>query len=160
MKKIAIFCWMSMLTFNSLVWAKTLPIPTEIKTIEDSTPIQPRGTFYRCDGCHPALASEWFQLAYNDEMDEVVGLWYWDTKNDQKIELILLEQQVIADEEFGSVGEFKFPNSPFVYEFGAIDRFFNVTDSDGNRFEYEAEGFEEEDGDIRFFLLDLDFDLD
>lgn len=114
----------------------------EVEGVEMTNPIQPRGSIYRCDGCFPGLTSAWIQVAYNDDVDEIIGIWMWDVKNETKVQVEILEQEIIRGEENGAIGAFKYPGTNDVYGFGLIDVNCNLL-IDDNFYQYEYEGFEE-----------------
>lgn len=103
-----------------------------------------RGTIYRSDGFRPGVASEFIQVAYNDDFDRIVGIWYWNNRDQNKIRLEIVNQEVITGDEIsGAAGDLRFPGDSEVYGFGIVEGIFALTDSNDRRQEFDYEDFEE-----------------
>lgn len=99
------------------------------------TSVRPYGSIYSCDDCFPGLVASFYQYGMGED-GSIEGMWYWDNKNDDKTQLVILSQEFMEGEISGWVGEFKFPGNNDVYEFGIIEDRFTVT-QDGDFYEYE-----------------------
>lgn len=99
---------------------------------------RPRGTIYRCDGFRPGTASEWVQVAYADKENKIVGIWLWDSNNEKKVQVKILEQRFAEGEISGFAGTFEYPGGD-KYGFGIVEDRFNIsTDDQFQEFEYEG----------------------
>lgn len=93
--------------------------------------LTPKGTIYRCDGTYPGISSEWVQLDYNDETGMLRAIWYWNTKNEDKVQLTILNQESHDGEISGQTGQLKFDGNPTHYSFANIEDEFRLMDDDG-----------------------------
>ncbi len=114
-------------------------------TVENKTEvvqkeIQPSGNYYRSDGFHNGIASEWIQVKYKEDGSEVEAMWYWDTNTEGKIRLTILSQTSSDGEISATTGTLKFPSSKDEYSFVIIEDRFGLTDSDERYQEFEHEG--------------------
>jgi hypothetical protein len=100
---------------------------------------EPRGAIYRCDGFYNGIASEWIQVALSEDGSKIEGIWYWNTQDENKKMLQVLDYTVSQGEISGSSGKLAFPTGE-KYGFGQVEDRFNLTHEDGRlqEFEYES----------------------
>ena len=103
---------------------------------------EPRGVIYRSDGFHPGVASEWVQVAYNDERDQIIGIWYWSTADETKIPLKIIKVEFATGELGGVTGELSFTGDDEKIGFGMIEERFNFSFADERFQEFEYEDTE------------------
>ena len=112
--------------------------PTEVVNEEKQEDnLKPSGVIYSCDGFHNGIASEFIQILYSESGSKILGIWYWDTNNDNKIRLEVLSEE--HHDDLGAVnGKLKFPSSDDIYRFSQIEDWFSLTDSDdrAQQFDY------------------------
>lgn len=114
-----------------------------IESIEQSALIEHDETDYltltfRSDGFRPGLASEWIEVTLNPEENIIHSISYWSTANDDKIAIIVIEQEFFVDEISGYTGKIRFRTGD-MYEFGMIEDRFNLLDDYGLFQEYFLE---------------------
>lgn len=108
-------------------------------TTEATTAQEPNGPIYGCGDCFPGLRGSWYQVSIDWDANKIHGIWYWDSENEKKEELIVLEQHYSEGEEIsGYGGKMKFPSSGDVYDFGIVETNFNVSSGD-SFYQYEQE---------------------
>ncbi len=92
---------------------------------------------YRSDGFYPGMASEWLEVTYNADF-RLLQIDYWNTADETKQTLSILEQSFETGEISGYVGKLAFPGQAPI-AFGSIEDRFNLI-HDGDRFqEFELE---------------------
>lgn len=112
-----------------------------VQKTEQSAAAQPRGTIYRCDGFRPGVVSEWVQVDYDNDVNKIHGIWYWNTSDEKPLALTIIKQEFIDGEISGFTGELSFPGDKEIIGFGIIEDRFNLSYPDGRfqEFEYEYE---------------------
>lgn len=107
--------------------------------VQETAKAEPNGTIYGCDDCFPGLRGSWYQVDVDWDAKKIHGIWYWDTENEDKKEMKILEQEFSEGEEIsGFGGKFEFPSSGNVYDFGIVESNFNVSSGD-DFYQYELE---------------------
>lgn len=95
-------------------------------------------TFF-CYDCFPGLQGSWYQVDYDMESSMISGIWYWDSENESKIALKILEQKSENGGEISATtGKIQFPLSGDIYDFVIIENRLTISSGDVS-YDYEQE---------------------
>ncbi len=115
----------------------TPPVKQEAQTTKQSKSIT--SITFVCYDCYGGLQGSWYQVDYDMESMTISSMWYWDTENENKKALKILEQKHEAVEEISATtGKFQFPHSGDIYEFVIIENRLTITAGDVS-YDYEQE---------------------
>lgn len=108
----------------------------------DATEMEPE-TFtavYRSDGFYPGIASEWIAITTDSESAAIIKAEYWNTDDDAKVPLRIIEQTYHDEGMPGYDGTLAFPGQDPI-GFGIVEDLFNLTHDDDRfqQFIYEYE---------------------
>lgn len=97
---------------------------------------EPFGNIYRSDGFTNKIASEWFQVGFEENTNKIFSVWYWNSNFKSK-ELIEIKNQKLNEGEVSRIsGEIIFQNE--IVPFQIIeDRFMIVNENKVQDFDYE-----------------------
>lgn len=112
---------------------------TAQKTYSKSAFLQTSGSIFRCDGFYNGIASEWVQVAFSEEGNDIDGIWYWNSEDESPVKLEILDITFSEGEISGFSGELAFPSGD-KYEFGQVEDRFTLTHPGGRfqEFDYES----------------------
>lgn len=119
----------------------------EAAPAKEATPklvkMSPRGTIYK--GYSPSEdVTEWIQIAYNDDVTEIVGIWMWSNLDMEKTQMEIVEQNYYSDEGInGATGKFKYPGSQVITGFSSFEETLTMEYADGSSQDFTYESFEE-----------------
>ncbi len=88
---------------------------------------------YRCDGFYPGIASEWVAITTDSESATIIKAEYWNTDDETKVALRIIEQTYFDEGMPGYTGTVVFPGQDPI-GFGIVEDMFNLT-HDGDRFQ-------------------------
>ena len=121
-------------------------INNELQTFQNITPSnessvieKPSGSLYRCDGFYNGIASEWVQVAFNDDDNKLRKMWYWNTSDTIPKELDVLSIKYLTG-EIGSIhGKVRFKQINDTLEFGMVEDRFHFLDANDVFHEFDME---------------------
>lgn len=105
---------------------------------EKAVKLQTSGSIFRCDGFYNGIASEWVQVAFAEEGNDIDGLWYWNSEDENPVKLNILDITFSEGEISGFSGELAFPSGG-KYEFGQVEDRFTLTHPGGRFQEFDYE---------------------
>lgn len=94
---------------------------------------------FACYDCFGGLQGSWYQVDYDMETLTISSMWYWDSENESKKALKILEQKSDEGGEISATtGKIQFPLSGDIYDFVIIENRLTISAGDVS-YDYEQE---------------------
>jgi hypothetical protein len=132
--------WILLAVLTAFFFAcKKAPEPdSPASKTEQTSEEQGQITVYRSDGFRPGLVSEWIEVHYQAG-NKIGKILYWNTQDENPIELKINKQEYVPGEISGYTGELQFPKDNDRYGFGILEGKFKLTHPDNRMQEFEYE---------------------